>query len=149
MEIKLNLGCGRDYKEGYENVDISRDVPADGYYNVINGIPKPANTYSEVIVNNVLTQIEKSTDFVSVMNELWSVTRPTGAIYIRVPNAKDDCAFQDPMDCRRFTEETFTYMEDGHRRYEQYGKHYGFRPFKVEMLSNNGRQMEFKLTPIK
>jgi ubiquinone/menaquinone biosynthesis C-methylase UbiE len=144
---KLNLGCGKDYKEGYVNLDISDGVGADIVADVQFGIPFDDDTFDEVLVNNMLTQVERGKDFVRVMNELHRVCK--GEIFVRVPLVSDACAWQDPMDCRRFTPESFTYMEEGHRRYEQYGKHYGFSPFKVEILENNGRQMRVKLTPCK
>jgi hypothetical protein len=144
---KLNIGCGRDLLEDYINIDISKDVRADMILDIKEGIPFPDNSIKEIICNNVLTQIESSKDFIFVMNEMWRVT--SGDIFIRVPNAEDICAWQDPMDCRRFTDQTFTYMQLGNRRYEQYGKHYGFKPFNVILLDNNKRQMMFKLTPVK
>lgn len=147
MNNKLHLGCGNDYLEGYTNADISSNVKSDIVFDLVLGIPFADDHFSEVLANNVLTQISDSDDFVNVMNELWRVT--DGEIRIRVPYALHECAWQDPMDSRRFTPETFTYMEGGHRRYEQYGRHYGFRPFNVELLDNNGRQMTFKLCPIK
>lgn len=145
--IKLNIGCGRDYREGYVNIDISSLVDADIVLDILEGLPYSNNSVGEIVINNVLTQIESGEDFIFVMNELHRVCR--GDIYVRVPNAKDICSFQDPMDCRRFTDQTFTYMQAGHRRYEQYGKHYGFKPFRVELLEDNGRQMTFKLCPVK
>lgn len=148
---KLNLGCGRDYRDGFLNLDVSREVGADMVGDFVETYPWPLDDdqFVEVIANNSLTQIEKSIDFVNVMNELWRVTMAGGIIRIRVPNAKDICAWQDPMDCRRFTDQSFTYVEDGHRRYEQYGKHYGFKPFHVKIVSDNGHQLEFELCPIK
>lgn len=149
MKTKLNIGCGRDYMKGYINTDISSEVGADMVFNLIYGLPFKDNQADEIIVNNVLTQIQSKKDFIFVINELWRVCNSKGFIQIRVPNAKDICAWQDPMDCRRFTDQSFTYMQYDHRRYEQYGKHYGFMPFKVELLDNNGRQMTFKLCPKK
>lgn len=146
---KLNLGCGRNYLKGYTNLDISPDVGADVISDIEQGLPFRSNTFDEVLCENVLTQIRLPDTFIEVMNELWRITKPDGSILIRVPNAKDICSWQDPMDCRRFTDQTFTYMEMGHRRYEQYGRHYGFCPFSVELLEDNGRQMIFKLWPKK
>lgn len=144
---KLNLGCGKDYREGYINADISHLSSADHVFDFTEGIPYKNNYFSEIIANNCLTQIADSKTFVFVMNELWRVCK--GEIFIRVPNALDICAWQDPMDCRRFTDQSFTYMEYGHRRYEQYGRHYGFKPFVVQLVDNNNRQMTFKLCPKK
>jgi ubiquinone/menaquinone biosynthesis C-methylase UbiE len=144
---KLNIGCGRDYREGYLNVDISPEVGADVVCDIQKDIPFGDNEFDEVLCNNVLTQIADSDKFLFVMNELWRITK--GSVIVRVPLATHPCAFQDPMDSRRFTEESFTYMEDGHRRYEQYGKHYGFKPFTVELLENNGAQITVKLCPRK
>ena len=146
---KLNLGCGKDYRYGYINTDISKHVGADLVFDMTKGLPFKDDSFEEIIVNNALTQIEKNKHFVKVMNEIWRVSTPTSSILVRVPNSQDVCSFQDPMDSRRFTEESFTYMQYDHRRYEQYGKHYGFAPFKVELLDNNGRQMTFKLCPKK
>ena len=147
--MKLNLACGRDYMDGYINADISYDVNADVVFDMTKGIPYPENHFNEVIVNNALTQIEKNIDFVNTINDLWRITKPKGSIFIRVPLATHECSFQDPMDCRRFTDQSFTYMQYNHRRYLQYGCHYGFKPFKVQLLDNNVRQMTFKLCPKK
>lgn len=146
---KLNLGCGRDKREGYINLDISPDVKPDVVCDIQSCIPFRDDTFDEVLANNVLTQILESKVYLSVINDLWRITKPTGEIIIRVPLATDACAFQDPMDCRRFTDQSFTYMEYGHRRYEQYGKHYGFKPFKVDWVDNNGHQMTVKICPVK
>ncbi len=146
---RLNIGSGNDKKEGYCNLDISPDVNPDVVCDITDYIPFRDDTFDEVLCNNVLTQILFPDKFLQVMNDLWRITKPNGHIYIRVPNAEHICSWQDPFDCRRFTDQTFTYMEHGHRRYEQYGKHYGFRPFKVDLLENNGIQMKFKLCPVK
>lgn len=146
---KLNIGCGNDKLKGFVNLDISPLVNPDVVCDIEYGIPFDDNTFDEVLANNVLTQILLPMNFVFVMNDLWRITKKTGVIRVRVPNAKDICSFQDPMDCRRFTEESFTYLEKRHRRYKQYGKHYGFKPFRVSLVENNGRQMVFILQPIK
>jgi predicted SAM-dependent methyltransferase len=143
---RLNIGAGRDYMEGWINADISEEVGADIVCQLGQRLPFKDNEFSEVKAYNVLCQIQMTNDFIYAMNELHRVTN--GYIYVRVPNAADICAFQDPMDSRRFTTESFTYMEHNHKRYIQYGKHYGFLPFKVDLLENK-QQMIFRLQPVK
>lgn len=142
----LNIGCGNDKMTDAVNADISPLCNPDEVIDLVN-LTFLDNRFKEVFAYNVLTQIEGNENFVWAMNELHRVC--DGVIHIRVPHAMDVCAYQDPMDCRRFTEESFTYMEEGHRRYEQYGKHYGLKPFKVVARENNGRQMLFDLYPVK
>lgn len=149
MIDRLNIGCGRNYLNGYVNLDISPLVSPDVVCDITDYMPFRENAFDEILCENVLTQIMYPDTFVQVMNDLWKICRPTGEILIRVPNAEHICAWQDPMDCRRFTDKSFTYMEFSHRRYEQYGRHYGFKPFKVELLEDNSIQMKFKLCPVK
>ena len=150
MLKKMNLGCGRDIREGYLNVDIAGNVGAQKVMDLqVTPWPFQDDRFEDIIAHNVLTQIQDPKKFVEVMNELWRVTKNDGFIQIRVPNALHICAWQDPMDCRRFTDQSFTYMEHKHRRFEQYGRHYGFRPFIVEKVEDNGIQMVFLLTPFK
>lgn len=149
LKTKLNLGCGRDLREGYVNMDISNKVGADVVQSMERGLPFEDNTFIEVLAYNSLTQISTPRVFVFVMNEIHRILKSTGKLIVRVPLATHECAFQDVFDTIRFTDQSFTYMEHGHRRYDQYGKHYGYKPFHVKLIENNGRQMIFELTPVK
>jgi len=146
--MRLNIGCGHDKREGFVGLDISPDVGADIVCDIEQGIPLKDNECEEVICLDVLEQMSSAKAFVFVMNELWRITKLGGSVHVRVPNAKDICAFQDPMDSRHFTEETFTYMGFKHQRYERYGKHYGFKPWVVGIVEN-GAQIRLILNPVK
>ncbi len=144
---RLNIGCGNDKLPQYVNADASPLCNPQVVCILGERLPFKDNEFDEVRAYNVLCQVQMTTAFIYAMNELHRITR--GYIDVRVPDASDICAFQDPCDSRRFTDQSFTYMEHNHRRYIQYGRHYGFPPFKVELLENNGKQMLFKLTPVK
>lgn len=143
----LNIGCGNDKMQGATNADISPLCNPDVVCRLGSVLPFKDNEFKEIYAYNVLTQIETNAEFLIAMKELWRVCK--GVIHIRVPWADNICAFQDPMDRMRFTDQSFTYMEEGHRRYDQYGKHYGFPPFQVKLVGDNGRQMLFDLSPLK
>lgn len=142
----LNLGCGKDKKEGYVNAD--KALGSDVVMDMENPWPFQDNDFKEVVAHDVLQQVSSPKKFVFVMNELWRVTEPLGRVFVRVPNAKFPTAFQDPMDVMRFTEDSFTYLQAGNNHYNNYD--YGFKPWKVERIEcRNHVMMEFMLMPIK
>lgn len=127
--MKINLGCGNNYRDGWANCDISHDVKADKYFDVRKGLPFEPNSAELILAECILEQIGE--EFVFVMNELHRVLDLGGTLFVEVPLAPYANAFQDPMDIRHFTKESFTYLNRNHRRYEQYGKHYGFKPWHI------------------
>jgi predicted SAM-dependent methyltransferase len=149
--INLNIGAGRDKREGYVNIDYSLICKPDVVCNIeFDTLPCKDGEAKEILANNVLEQISCPRNFVNVMNELWRVCNEKGRLMIRVPNAENKYAFQDPMDVMRFTDESFTYMQKGNPRYEEYGVLYGFKPWKVEKIHcKNDNLLEFMLMPIK
>jgi len=135
--MKLNIGCGRDYKKGWKNIDISQKVKADEYYDIRNGINEADNSCSEIFCSGVLEQILENEKFLYIMNEMWRVLRPDGIATIVVPSARFVYAFRDPFDCRRFIEETWDYLDYRSKLYFKYGLLYGFRPWLVLKKSTN------------
>lgn len=149
--ININVGSGKDKREGYVNLDSSGEANPDVVCDIESGaLPFKDGEAKEIIAYNVLEQVSSPRKFVGVMNELWRVCNVLGRLMIRVPNAENKYAFQDPMDVMRFTDESFTYMQKGNPRYEEYGRVYGFKPWKVERVHcRNENLMEFMLQPIK
>lgn len=82
-QIKLNLGCGSDYRSGYinadrmpGNVDVLFDLNTPPY-------PFPANSVSEILMQHVLEHMHH---IKPVMDELWRILRSNGKLTIRVPH---------------------------------------------------------------
>ena len=127
--LKLNIGCGKKHLEGYLNIDKLAEVKPDEVVEILNGLPYDNGAFEEVNADYVLCQIANRDNFKFVMNEIWRVLKIDGLFKLKVPNAKYSDSFNDPMDCRYFTEETFDYFDETHYRYKAF--EYGFRPWKI------------------
>lgn len=131
---KLNLGCGTDYKEGYENIDISKECVTDMCYDITKGIKRDDNSVDEVFAGCVLEQID---DLVFVLNECYRVLKPDGKLIGYVPSTDPNCFYIDPMDKRFFTIETFDYFNRNSNRWEKFGKSYGYKPWEIVEVKKN------------
>ena len=82
--MKLNLGCGTDYKEDFINIDIDPRVRPDIVRNVENGLPFSDNTIDEVYTKHFLEHILPD-KIHFVMFEIWRVLKKEGRLISIVP----------------------------------------------------------------
>lgn len=138
--MKINLGCGRDYKDGWINTDVSRETKADYYFDVSKDVfPFEDNSADEIYCSGVLEQILENQGLIHAMNECHRVLKTGGKFTVIVPNAKYAIASQDPMDVRKFTIPTFNYFIKDDRHYKLYGSVYGFKAWEMESMTENER----------
>lgn len=139
---KLNIGCGRDYRQGWENVDISKAVKAEAYLDIRKDqLPYMDESASQVYISGVLEQIGDNDQFLHAMNECHRVLTVGGQMTVVVPNARYAIASRDPMDIRKFTRETFAYFDSNSQEYSLYGSVYGFCPWSIEEIQENERHI--------
>lgn len=156
---KLNIGCGRDYREGWINIDISREVKADFYLDIrkdsltygpsstiLAGFPMETTGIETtsvhlIYISGVLEQIGSNDEFLHVMRECYRVLEPGGIMQVVVPNARYAIAHRDPMDVRKFTPETFEYFRKGAREHDLYGSVYGFDGWESITIDENERHI--------
>ena len=107
-EMKLNIGCGRDIKEGYINLDKIGLNGVDVVHD-LEEIPYPfkENRFDEIYCKHVL---EHTGDLIAVMDELHRISKPSGKIKIIVPYFSGQGAYSDPTHRRFFTWKTFDYF---------------------------------------
>ena len=99
--IKLNLGCGRDYKEEWINVDRHKEKDIQGRRIItdksmdLNVLPYdfPDNYADEIIIDNVLEHLDKPME---VMKELKRILRPMGYLKVIVPHYSSWAGYTDP-----------------------------------------------------
>jgi hypothetical protein len=130
----LNLGCGKDYWEGWKNIDISNQIKTDECYDIEKGLKEPDNSVSEIHCGCVLEQVE---DLVRVMNECWRVLEKGGVLRGYVPSTDPRVLHLDPMDKRFFQEDSFKYFVETERAWTHFGRSYGFKPWARSEVSTN------------
>lgn len=138
--MRLNLGCGKLKLDGYINADISPRVEPDACFDVRLGIPFQTEYFDEVNSGCMIEQIGPNDQFIFVLNEVWRVLKHNGLFRGYVPSIEKDVLFLDPMDRRFFQVHSFDYFIQGKDSYENFGKSYGFEPWrkqKIEQADNH------------
>jgi len=105
--MKLNLGCGKNKKEGYINCDISAEVNPDKIIDLEVKLPFESNSISKIYSRHTFEHIEH---FMQLMKELYRICKNNAEIEVIVPYFAHPGAFQDPTHKRFFTLRTFDYF---------------------------------------
>jgi len=81
--MKLNIGCGRDIREGWVNLDINKTSGVDVVHN-LNEFPYPfkENSLDEVLAIDVFEHVD---DLILVLEELFRICKPGATIKAVVP----------------------------------------------------------------
>lgn len=108
----LQLGSGRKYRAGAVNVDITSDTSPDIVHD-LNVTPWPfeADSFDEVHAYDV---VEHLVDTVSVLEEMYRVSRSGALLHLTVPHYSSCGAFVDPTHRRFFAYRTFDYFLESH-----------------------------------
>lgn len=137
MEKILNIGCGTNKLPGAVNLDLHPDadvvfdLESCGKRDSENArieMPFPNDHFDSVQASHVLEHI---TNILPLMQELHRVTKPGGALFVRVPYGANPIAFEDPTHVRQFFPKSFMYF--GQMAYNK--ADYGYRgDWKVQEL---------------
>lgn len=91
--IKINLGCGLDYKKGWINVDYNKDIKADVYCDINKRLPFHTDYADVVLMDNVLEHVD---DIFKVMEEIHRICKNKGKVIIYVPHYSSPNALKLP-----------------------------------------------------
>ena len=102
---KLNLGCGKDYREDCVNVDVSDNVKKDVKHD-LNEYPMPFddNEFDVVYCIDVLEHLEKPA---KAMEELHRICKNRAEVIIRAPHFSAQVAYSDLQHVNCFSVQVF------------------------------------------
>jgi predicted SAM-dependent methyltransferase len=82
-QIKLNLGCGNDIKNGYINLDLIKSKGIDVVHNLnIYPYPFKENSFDEIYSSHIIEHLDNPSKFIE---ELWRISKNKGKIIIKTP----------------------------------------------------------------
>lgn len=109
LKTKLNVGCGKDIRPDYVNLDIAQ-LPGVDVVHDLTRFPWPfaENSFDEIELINVLEHLP---DTISTLEELHRIARPGAKISIRVPFWNSPDMLADPTHKRSFSERTLNFFD--------------------------------------
>ena len=112
---KLNFGCGTDYKEGWINADIDKNVKADVYINRNKRrYPFKDNEFDLIMLKMVLEHVDSP---LHVLEELWRISKKGAKIIIEVPHWSSYLQYTDLTHRHAFSLLSFHYFERNSPKY--------------------------------
>ena len=104
--IKLNLGCGKNRKEGYINVD-KHGEPDLRHDLELFPWPWDDSSVTEIVLNHVLEHLGHDTEtYLNIIKEIYRVCKDQAIVHIAVPHPRHDDFINDPTHVRAITPES-------------------------------------------
>ncbi len=156
---KLNIGSGRQRKDGYTNIDIVQYIDykgnkcVDHVLDIEDGnLPFDGDTIDEILVDNVLEHLGDG--FIFALNEMHNVLKEDGKLIGMVPVAGSMEDFMDITHKRHFIIESFSYLcgenqAMKNRPYHPRYADYGVLPWIENKIEQKGNLIHFNLSPNK
>ena len=117
---KLNLGCGKQPRESYINVDITR-FPGVDIVHDLNKYPWPfKDSYFEMVRAPYV--VELLDDFIKAIEEIWRISKPGAKVIVLSPLFPNMRSAQDPLTKKFMTWNTFDYFDVENDGLDYYSK---------------------------
>lgn len=104
---KLNLGCGRDIRPGYVNLDLVKMPGLDVVADLEAFLPFRDDSFDEIFSSHVLEHVR---ELIPLLGELARIGRAGAVLRIEVPHLSFFGAYTDPTHKRFFGYHSFDYF---------------------------------------
>ncbi len=105
--LQLNLGCGRDIKAEYVNVDKIFSNGVDVVCDLEKGLPFKTSIFDRIFCRYVLEHVR---DLIPCMAELHRISKSTAISHIEVPHCSSVYQYTDPTHKLFFTSRTMDFF---------------------------------------
>jgi len=146
--MKLNLGCGKDKKNDYINIDFSSEVEPDKVWDLEKTpLPFKQNSVNEIQAEHVLEHIH---NFVPLMHDLRRICKDKATIKIKTPFYSSWGQFNDPTHVRFFSPFTFDYFKKGTYSHEVGCNEdmFKLKKVKINFAIGNAKKLNWLFNPI-
>lgn len=110
---RLNIGCGKDIREGWVNLDRAGLPGVDVVHDVqVLPLPFGDRTFDEILCKDILEHV----DYIPLLKDIHRILKANGKLAIRVPHFTSKDAYGDPTHRNLFTVHTFRYFTEEHLR---------------------------------
>lgn len=130
--VRLNLGCGRDIRDGWVNVDV-HDAPGVDVVCDLDDHPKlpyDDDTVDEIYASHLIEHMWRP---LPLLEELWRVARPGSTAVFRCPYGSSDDADEDPTHVRRMFLNSWGYFGQPFFWNKDYGYRGDWQPVLVQL----------------
>jgi SAM-dependent methyltransferase len=138
--FRLNVGCGRNAREGWVNLDSAAlpgvDIVCDLEDLRRTPVDLPDATVNHFLLSHVLEHVR---DSLGLMQELWRLATPGAIAVVRVPHGGSDDAWEDPTHVRAYFPGSFGYFSQPFYWRADYGYRGDWNPDKITLLVDRAR----------